>query len=53
MTAQWIGYSVPYSRKPPQATIRCMRSVGLVTLGFIIGAIFVIVVLIKACQFVF
>jgi hypothetical protein len=30
-----------------------MRSVGLLTLGFIIGAIFVIVILIKACQWVF
>jgi len=30
-----------------------MRSIGLVTLGFIIGAIFVIFILIKACQWVF
>jgi hypothetical protein len=30
-----------------------MRGFGLVTIGFIIGALFVIFVLIKACQFVF
>jgi hypothetical protein len=30
-----------------------MRSLGLVTIGFVIGMIFVIVVLIKACQWVF
>jgi len=30
-----------------------MRSFGLITIGFIIGAIFVIFVLIKACQVVF
>jgi hypothetical protein len=30
-----------------------MRSFGLVTIGFIIGAIFVVVILIKACQWVF
>jgi hypothetical protein len=30
-----------------------MRSLGLVTIGFIIGAIFVVLILIKACQWVF